>query len=291
MKPAPFRYYDPESVERALELLAEQGDDAKVLAGGQSLVPMMNLRLARPACLIDLNRVSALSYLREEEGVLVIGAMTRQRTVETSELIGARNPLLVEATEHIGHPTIRNRGTVGGSLAHADPAAEWPALALAMNATMILRSVHGERQVQAREFFVGPLTTCLEPTEILAEVRVPNLPSGAGWSFLELSRRFGDFALVGVAVWLKAEAGVCTDAAIALTGMGDGPVRAVSGEAMLKGERLSEILIEQTARAVSQGLEAQSDLHASADYRRNVAQVLMRRGLAVAQKRLAGGAS
>jgi aerobic carbon-monoxide dehydrogenase medium subunit len=291
VKPAPFRYYDPRSVEEALELLAELGDEAKVLAGGQSLVPMMNLRLARPACLIDLNRIAALDYLRDGEETLVIGAMTRQRTVETSEFVEAKNPLLVEATGHIGHPTIRNRGTIGGSLAHADPAAEWPALAMALDATLVLRSAQAERQVAARDFFVGPLTTCLEPTELLAEVRVPHLARGAGWSFLELSRRFGDFALVGVAAWVRTDGSVCVDAGIALTGVGGGPVRARRAEEILRGERLGEPLFEHAARAVREEIEPDSDLHASADYRRTVAQVLTRRALAVAQKRLGGGAA
>ncbi len=288
MKPASFRYFDPRSVEEALELLAQHGDDAKVLAGGQSLVPMMNLRLARPACLIDLNRIAALDYLREEDGALVVGAMTRQRSVETSELVRARNPLLAEAVGQIGHIPIRNRGTVGGSLAHADPAAEWPALALALDATLLVRSSQGERRVAARDFFVGPLTTCLEPAELLAEVRVPHLAPGAGWAFVELSRRFGDFALVGVAVRLSLQAGVCAGAAIALTGVGGGPVRAEKAEGLLRGERPSAALFEQAARAVAEEIEPDADLHASADYRRRLAQVLTRRALDEAQRRAKG---
>jgi aerobic carbon-monoxide dehydrogenase medium subunit len=288
MKPARFQYYDPETVDEVLRLLAEHGEEAKILAGGQSLVPLMNFRLARPSHLIDINRVDALAYLKPEDGVLRIGALTRQRAVEKSELVRRRNPLIVEASAHIGHPAIRNRGSVGGSLANADPAAEWPALALAMDATMIVRSAHSERAVPAAEFFMTYLTTCMAPDEMLAEVRIPGLPPGSGWSFLELSRRHGDFALVGVAIWLTANAGgVCTGGAIALTGVGAAPVRARRAEQRLLGGRLGEPLFQQVATAVSEELEPDSDLHASAEYRRRVGGVLTRRALAIAQTRLA----
>lgn len=287
MKPARFRYYDPETVEEAVSLLVEFGSDARVLAGGQSLVPLMNFRLARPKYLVDINKVSSLDYIRQGDHTLAIGAMTRQRTVETSTLVQEKNPLLIEASRYIGHPTIRNRGTVGGSLAHADPAAEWPALAMVMDATLVLRGPQGERCIPAEDFFVTYLTTCLDPSEILVEIRIPELSRGAGWSFLELSRRFGDFALVGVAIRLTTDgSGICTDGAIALTGVGAYPVRAQSAEQLLRGERLSEALFEHVARAVAKELEPDSDLHASADYRRTVARILTLRGLAIAQKRL-----
>jgi CO/xanthine dehydrogenase FAD-binding subunit len=287
MKPARFQYYDPETVDEVLRLLAEHGEEAKLLAGGQSLVPLMNFRLARPSNLIDINRVSSLAYLRQENSALRIGALTRQRAVETSELVRRQNPLVVEASGHIGHPAIRNRGSVGGSLAHADPAAEWPALAVAMDATMTVRSARGERTVPASEFFVTYLTTCMAPDEMLAEVRIPCLPPGSGWSFLEVSRRYGDFALVGVALWLTADAsGICTGGAISLTGVGPGPVRPRKAEERLLGEPLGEALFQQVAGAVSEELEPDSDLHASADYRRRVGGVLTRRALAIAQARL-----
>lgn len=287
MKPARFRYYDPETVEEAVSLLVEFGSDARVLAGGQSLVPLMNFRLARPKYLVDINKVSSLDYIRQGDHTLAIGAMTRQRTVETSTLVQEKNPLLIEASRYIGHPTIRNRGTVGGSLAHADPAAEWPALVMVMDATLVLRGPQGERCIPAEDFFVTYLTTCLDPSEILVEIRIPELSRGTGWSFLELSRRFGDFALVGVAIRLTADgSGICTDSAIALTGVGAYPVRAQTAEQLLRGERLSEALFEHVARAVAKELEPDSDLHASADYRRTVARILTLRGLAIAQKRL-----
>ena len=287
MKPARFHYYDPETVQELIPLLEQFGEDSKILAGGQSLVPMMNFRLARPQHLVDINKVSSLDYIRLEDQTLAIGALTRQRTVERSDLVREQHPLVVEATRYIGHPAIRNRGTVGGSLAHADPAAEWPALAMLMDATLVLQGPQEKRLVSAGDFFVTYFTTCLDPSEILVEVRVPVLPGGAGWAFLEVSRRYGDFALVGVAVWLAADENkICTDVAIALTGVGPCPVRARTAEQRLRGERLSEALFEHAASAVTEELEPDSDLHASADYRQTVAGVLTRRGLAMAQQRL-----
>lgn len=287
MKPASFRYYAPRTVEETISLLEQFGEDAKILAGGQSLVPLMNFRLARPNHLVDINRVSSLDYLREDDGALAIGALTRQRSVELSELARRRNPLLIEASQYIGHPAIRNRGTVCGSMAHADPAAEWPALALVMDATFVIRGPAGEKRVPARDFFISYFTTCLEPRELLTEVRVLALPPGAGWSFLEVSRRHGDFALVGAAVWLTADSdGLCTDCGIALTGVGSYPIRARAAEQALKGGRLGEALFAQAAKRVPEGLDPTSDLHASAEYRRRVAGVIVRRALAIAQSRL-----
>ena len=286
MKPAQFRYHDPETLDETVSLLAEYGEESKLLTGGQSLVPLMNFRLARPRNLIDINRVATLDYLREEDHTLVIGALTRQRSVERSKLIESRNPLLTEASQYIGHPAIRNRGTVCGSLAHADPAAEWPALALATNASLVIRGRGGERRVAAQDFFATYFTTCMLPQEILIEVRVPHLPSGAGWSFLEISRRFGDFALAGVALWLTQDSsGKCTDCSIALTGVGATPVKALAAEERLRGERLSDAIFQVAADAVPGELEPDSDIHASADYRRRVAGVLVRRALAIAHKR------
>lgn len=287
MKPASFRYYAPRTVEETISLLEQFGEDAKILAGGQSLVPLMNFRLARPNHLVDINRVSSLDYLREDDGALAIGALTRQRSVELSELARRRNPLLIEASQYIGHPAIRNRGTVCGSMAHADPAAEWPALALVMDATFVIRGPAGERRVPARDFFISYFTTCLEPRELLTEVRVAELPPGAGWSFLEVSRRHGDFALVGAAVWLTSDSrGICQDCGIALTGVGPFPIRARAAEQALKGERLGEALFAQAAKTVPDALDPTSDLHASAEYRRRVAGVIVRRALTIAQRRL-----
>lgn len=287
MKPAQFRYHAPETLEDTLGLLAQYGEDAKILAGGQSLVPMMNFRLARPKNVVDINRVAGLDYIREENAILRIGALTRQRAVERSELARKRNPLLVDASQYIGHAAIRNRGTVCGSLAHADPAAEWPALTMAMDATFVIHGPEGERRVPAADFFISYFTTCLEPQEMLTEVCIPALPPKAGYSFLEVSRRYGDFALVGMAVWLTADAtGVCTDCGIALTGVGPCPVRARNAERHLRGAKLGESLFESVAKGVSDELEPDFDIHASAEYRRRVAGVILRRGLTMAYKRM-----
>ncbi len=287
MKPAPFQYHDPQTIDEAVSLLDQLGDDAKVLAGGQSLVPMMNFRLARPRHLVDINRVSRLDHVRKDNHSLVIGALARQRTIEFSELVKLHNPLLIEASHHIGHPAIRNRGTVCGSLAHADPAAEWPALALVMDATLVARSREGQRRIPASEFFSSYFLTCLDPRELLVEVDVPPLPSGAGFSFLEVSRRHGDFALVGVAIWLTADSsGICTNCGIALAGVGSCAVRAYAAEQRLKGERLSDSVFREVADAIPDELDPTSDLHASAEYRRKVAGVIVRRGLETAAQRV-----
>src|SRR5215470_15811927 len=211
MKPPRFEYLAPTSVDEALAMLAEHGEEAKILAGGQSLVPLLNFRLVRPGYLIDLNGV------RAENGHVAIGAMTRQRAVETSSLVSERCPLLADAMPQIGHVQIRNRGTVGGSLAHADPAGELPAVVAALDGELVLRSARGERRLAPEQFFVGYLTTAAAPDELLVETRVPVAPPRTGTAFIELSRRHGDFALVGVAASVTVdEGGVCTKCAIAL---------------------------------------------------------------------------
>ncbi|MGH7856247.1 MAG: FAD binding domain-containing protein, partial [Candidatus Binatia bacterium] len=236
MKPAPFEYHSASSLDEAVALLARLGDEAKIIAGGQSLVPLLALRLARPAHLVDLNRIDALSKIDAADGGLVIGAMVRQRAAERSGLVRERCPLLAAALPRIGHPAIRNRGTVGGSLAHADPAAELPAVALALEAKLVARSARGERILPASEFFVGHFTTALEPDECLVEIRFPAWPDGAGCAFEEASRRDGDFAMVGVAALLRvASGGDVADARIALIGVGGTAVRAVDAEALLRG--------------------------------------------------------
>lgn len=287
MKPAPFQYHDPRTIDEAVSLLDQLGDDAKVLAGGQSLVPLMNFRLARPGHLVDINQVCSLDHIREEDHSLIIGALARQRMIEFSELVKLHNPLLIEASHHIGHLAIRNRGTVCGSLAHADPAAEWPTLALVMDATLVARGREGERRIPASDFFTSYFTTCLDPRELLVEVHVPALPPGAGSCFLEISRRHGDFALVGVAIWLTADpSGICTNCGIALAGVGPCAVRSHGAEQRLKGERLSDSLFEKVANSVPDELDPTSDLHASAEYRRKVAGVIVRRALGIAAQRI-----
>ena len=283
MKPARFAYYDPKTLDETLALLAERGDDAKVLAGGQSLVPLMNMRLARPEHLIDLNGVRELAYLDADNGQLRIGAMTRQREVELSTLVAERWPLLPKAIHYIGHSQIRNRGTIGGSLAHADPAAELPAVMAALDAEFVIRGPGGERTLGADEFFLTYLTTSLGPDELLVELRVPAPPEGARPAFQEVSRRHGDFALAGCAGLVALDGqGVCTEARIALFAVGPGPYRAREAEAMLQGERPTEALLRAVGERAAQDLEPDSDLHASAEYRKEVAAVMVRRALAEA---------
>ncbi len=291
MKPPPFEYAAPTTLEDALALLREHGGDAKVLAGGQSLVPLLNMRLARPAVIVDLNRLPGLDYVRQVDGWLAIGAMTRQRAIERSDLARERQPLLHAATRLIAHPQIRNRGTVGGSLAHADPAAEYPAVALALDAELRVAGPAGERAIPARNFFQTYLTTALDVTEIVTEVRFPTLPQGAGWSFLELSRRHGDFALAGAAVTLSlSSSGMLDGARIALFGVGATPLRATAAEALLTGETPGDALFTHAAQAARDAVEEPlSDVHASAEYRRHLAGVLTRRALTEAAARARGG--
>jgi aerobic carbon-monoxide dehydrogenase medium subunit len=286
MKPAPFEYHDPTTIAEALALLQEFGDEAKPLAGGQSLVPLMNFRLARPARLVDLNPISELSYLRAEDGWLRIGAMARQRQLERAAEVAQDWPLLAEATRHIGHPPVRHRGTVGGSLAHADPAAELPVVMAALDAELVLRDQAGDRTVRADEFFLSYLTTALAPTELLAEVRVPALPPRTGWAFQEVSRRHGDFALVAAAALVTLDAaGTIAAARVAIAGAAPTPVRATQAEVMLRGQQPTEAVFREAERLASAAVDPDSDLHASADYRREVAGVLTRRALVQAAGR------
>jgi aerobic carbon-monoxide dehydrogenase medium subunit len=289
MKPPRFDYVLPRSLEEALAILAQHGDQAKVLAGGQSLVPLLNFRLVRPAYLVDLNDIPGLDGIRVDGGHLAIGAMTRQRAVETSTLVRERSPLLAEAMPQIGHVQIRNRGTIGGSLAHADPAGELPAVVAALEGELVLRSKRGERRLTPQQFFVAYLTTAAEPDELLVEARVPVTPPRTGTAFMEVSRRHGDFALVGVAVTVTVDTGgICTACAIAVTGVGPTPVVARDAERALVGVKPTPDAFENAGRRVSSALEPDSDLHASSDYRKHLAGVLTRRALARAAERVDG---
>ncbi len=288
MKPPPFDYLAPDTLDGALAALAEHGADAKLLAGGQSLLPILNFRLARPSLLIDLNRVAELGFVRESaDGGLRLGAMTRHRQLERDPRVAARAPLLAEAMPHVAHPQIRNRGTLGGSLAHADPSAELPALALALRMRFRLVRAGGERWIDARDFFTGLLSTALETDELLAEVEVPALPAGAGWSFLEVARRHGDYAQVGVAAVVEVDAdGVCQGARWVYLSVGDGPIEAVEAPRRLLGERLTLPLIEEAAaQAARHEIDPSGDIHASAAFKRHLAQVLTRRALLAARAR------
>jgi carbon-monoxide dehydrogenase medium subunit len=284
LKPAPFAFHAARSRPEALEALSRWGDDAKVLAGGQSLVPMLALRLARFAHLVDLNRADDLAGVRREDGWLSVGAMTRQRHLERHTELGRTVPLLARATPLIGHFQVRNRGTLGGSISHADPASEYPAVALALDATMRLDNAGSSRLVGARDFFVSTWTTCLAPDELLCEVRFPVWEGPCGFSIREVARRRGDFALVGVAGGLRLDpAGRLCGAALCAFGVGPTPVRAPEAEAALAGQpadALGPPELEELGHLAASGLEPVDDVHASASYRRSVAATLARQVLA-----------
>jgi CO/xanthine dehydrogenase FAD-binding subunit len=283
MKPASFEYLAPESLEQALGLLAECGDTAKVLAGGQSLVPMMNFRLVSPAVIVDLNRVSELAFVRAKDETLAIGAMTRQRQLERDPLVKKMAPLVAETMPFVAHPQIRNRGTVGGIFAHADPAAELPAVAVALDAQLKLSSSKGERWVSAKDFFLGLFATALEPTELLTEIVLRTSRPRTGYSFQEMSRRHGDYALVGVASTVTLdEKGECQDARVVLLGVGMLPIEARQSAEHMIGAAPSGALIEAAAQAVDADIDPTDDIHASAAYRRHLARVLVRRALETA---------
>ena len=289
MKPPPFDYTRPRSLDEALAALAAHGADARPLAGGQSLIPMLSLRLARPSLLVDLSFIPGLASVQAENGTTVLGAMVRQRALERDAQVAQRLPVLAEATRLVGHPPIRNRGTVGGSLAHADPSAEYPALALALDAELVARSASGERVIPARDFFVDLFTTALAPGELLTAVRIPVPPPGTGWSIQEIARRHGDFALAGATVLLrKASDGTCEHAAIALFGVATRPLRASAAEQALAGRPLTSEAIREAASLAAGAIdEPLSDVHGSAAYRRRMAEVVARRALEEASRRAA----
>lgn len=289
MKPPPFAYLAPESVDEALAMLAQYGDDAKVLAGGQSLIPVLNFRLARPAMLVDLNRIASLAGIAEHNGGMRVGAMTRQSHAEKSALVKTRAPLLAETLPHIAHAQIRNRGTVGGSLAHADPAAELPAIALALQCRMRLRRASGERWLDARDFYTGLFATALQADELLVEIEFPALPERADCAFEEIARRHGDYALMGVAVVIARDAaGICSDARLAYVNAGPGPLRATRAEALLVGQAPDAQLVRACADAALEELRPGTDVHASSAYRRQLARVVTERAL---NRALAGRAA
>lgn len=297
MKPPPFRYYRARSLPEAIELLDGAGGGAKLLAGGQSLIPLLNLRLARPEALIDLNSIPDLSYIRREGAEIVIGAMTRQRAMEFSSLLAKELPMLVEAIGQIGHPAIRNRGTLGGSLAHADPAAELPCVLTALNARLVVAGAKEEREIRAEEFSVGYYATALSEQEILKEARIPVDNPPAGWSFLEFSRRHGDFALSEASVVLFAEgkSDRCASARVVIGGSVERPLRVTEVEKLLQGEALLTLrrdaladLLAEAARQTEAEIEASGAANEESDYPRHLAGVLVRRGLESAIERWRG---
>lgn len=290
MKPASFDYIAPDNLESALATIRQYGYDAKLLAGGQSLIPLLNFRLASPSVLVDLNRLADLDFVRPSPvGGLTIGAMTRQSRLETDPLVAEKAPLLHEAIPFIAHPQIRNRGTLGGTLAHADPAAELPTVALALQARFRLQSDAGDRWVDAKDFFVGLLTTALEPEEILVEIEIPPPPPRYGWSFMEISRRHGDYALAGLAAQVAVDdQGVCSQARLVYLSAGDGPIIATHAAEQLIGKVPDKESLRQAAEQVStEEVQPTGDIHASADFKRHLCRVLTQRALATALERAA----
>jgi carbon-monoxide dehydrogenase medium subunit len=288
MKPPKFDYYDPQSLDEALALLDRHGDDAKVLAGGQSLMPLLNMRLARPNVVVDINQIKDLNYVRASDGGIAIGAIARQRVLQTEKLIAERVPILQEAAYYIAHPQIRSRGTICGSIAHADPAAELPALALALDARMTLASAKGARTVAAEAFFQSFFTTALEANEILTEVRFPAPPEDSAWSVLEISRRHGDFAIAGIIAGLTLDPNrqAITRARLVYFGVGATPVRVTAAEEALIGQAALEAAFEAAAQSAKQGIDPSNDIHASEEYRRALTATLTKRALRAALQKL-----
>jgi aerobic carbon-monoxide dehydrogenase medium subunit len=281
MKPAPFEYWAPTSLDEAVKLLSGFDDpgDAKVMAGGQSLMPLMNLRLAQPRYIVDLNGIDEMTSIGRDGDVLTIGAMCRQRAAERSAQVRQACPLMIEALRNVAHPQIRNRGTVGGSIAHADPAAELPTVAVCLDAELVVRGSAGERVLTAADFFIGFLTTALAEDEILTTVRLRDAGPGSGAAFEEVARRHGDFAMVGVAAAVRLDGDTITEARIAVSGVAGQPVRAVEAQALLVGQPAGEESFAAAAAAAKAGLKPPSDLHASGAYRKHVAGVLITRAL------------
>jgi CO/xanthine dehydrogenase FAD-binding subunit len=276
MKPAPFDYVVPGTLDEAVGYLSDEDIESHVLAGGQSLVPAMNMRMARPELLVDLAKLNELDFIREDNGSLVVGAMTTKRSMEFSPMVASSQPLVHAATLMIAHPQIRNRGTVGGSIAHADPAAEYPAVAMLLDAEIKAHGPGGERTISSSDFFITYFTTALEEGEILTEVRFPPTTPNTGWSFKEFSRRHGDFALAGVGVTLNLDAsGHCENTRVVAFALGATPIRARALEEAINGETPSETLFAAASKTIAEGLDdPTSDVHASVEYRRELASVL-----------------
>lgn len=289
MKPAPFDYAAPETLAEALALLHQHGADGKVLAGGQSLIPVMNFRLAQPSFLLDVNRLPDLAYVRQHDGRLQIGALTRHTQLEHHPLIAQHAPLVHEAMPHVAHPQIRNRGTVGGSIAHADPAAELPVLAVALDGRFLLQSQRGQRWVAARDFFTGLFETALAEDELLTAIELPVARPRTGYAFVELARRHGDYALAGVAVSVELDDhAICRAAQLVYLNAGPTPMPAPHAAELLIGQTITPASTAAAAAAAQQEIDPVGDIHASADYKRHLAAVLTQRALQTAVERIIG---
>ena len=290
MKPPKFDYLRAGTLDEALAAL--QTPDAKIIAGGQSLVPMLNFRLLRPSLLVDINRLAELDYLEETPaGGLRIGALTRHHKIETSALVRRRVPVLAAAVEHIGHLAIRNRGTIGGSLSHADPAAEHPLLAVLLESSLVIKSRTGARTIRAPELIAGALSNTLAPDELLVGVEIGPLAPATGWGFEEFARRSGDFAIAAAAVLIESAGGKVSSARIAVSGGANGPIRVAAAEGLLRGTRCEDSVLREAVRVVRETIDPNVDLHASADLRRHVVGTLVRRACGAAWRRSIGEAA
>jgi aerobic carbon-monoxide dehydrogenase medium subunit len=285
MIPASFDYIAAKSLDDAISLLAKHPDDAKILAGGHSLLPAMKLRLMQPKVLIDLSRIKDLSYIKEEGGQIRIGAMTTHFQVEMSDLLRRSCPLLPETASNLGDMQVRNKGTIGGSLAHSDPAADWPAAILALDAELVAKGAKGDRVIKASDFFVEMLTTALQPGEVLREIRIPASKGKVGQAYVKVRHPASGFAVVGVAVNLSIDGGKCQSAGIGITGVSTKAYRAAKVEGALKGNALDAKTLAAAAAHASDGVDVNSDLYASADYRKQLAAVYTRRALETAAAR------
>ncbi len=284
MKPASFDYFRAEKIDDALMALAANAE-AQVLAGGQSLIAMMNLRLAKPGCLIDINRLTDLDYIRPEGDELAIGALTRHTAAASSPVVAEFCPLMTAAYDHIAHRAVRNRGSVGGNLCHADPSSENPAVAVASGATLVLKSADGERRVAAEDFFLGLYETAAQQNELLTEIRIPKAPAHQGWSFQETSTRKGDFALVGIAATLDCPNGTCTNARIVAVGVGERAMRLDAAEVAITGAVMDDTDLTAAAEAARDSVDPPSDFHADSEFRRDLVFSLTKRALSEAHGR------
>jgi aerobic carbon-monoxide dehydrogenase medium subunit len=289
MIPAAFDYIAPQSLDEAVSVLAAHGGEAKLLAGGHSLLPLLKLRLAKPKLLIDLSKIPGLGNIRQQDDKIVVGALATHYQIESSKLLKTKCPLLCQTASAIGDVQVRNLGTIGGSLIHADPSADWPAAILALGGELKLSGPKGERRIAADEFFLGTLTTAIEPTEILTEIRLAVASRRYGSAYLKMAQQASGFAIVGVAVWLRlAQDGRCEDIGVGVTGLSEKPFRARTVEERLRGNKLTPKLVEESAAQVTQGSDPMEDLHASAKFRAHLAQVYTSRALQEAVKRAVG---
>lgn len=291
MIPRSFEYFSPRTLDEAIALLQKLGPDAKLLSGGQSLVPMMKLRLVSPEYIVDINRIPGLDYISESDGHLKIGALAREHQLESSETVKTKFPILADTAKVIADPLVRSQATVCGNLAHGDPANDHPATMLALGATIVATGPGGQRQIPIEDFFPGLFTTALEPEEILTEIRVPVPPPKSGGAYLKLERKVGDFATAGVAVQIELDdAGVCKRAGLGLTNVGMTPIKAKQAESFLTGKKLDDATIQEAAKLAASESQPMDDIRGSADYKRDLVRVLTVRALTRAQDRAKGGA-